>query len=108
MAEADAVTSLRVKIGETIPEGGSDADTLFTDAQVGQWVDESKNLNYAAVLGWEAKMAHWAGLVSVTDGASSREMSDLMDHAVIMANRYGKLAEGARAGRTRVGKIVRS
>jgi len=108
MAEPAEITRLREMIGEIIVSGQTEADTLFTDATIESWIDEATNLNAAAVTGWEAKMAQWANLVDVTDGAASRKLGDLMDHALAMIARYGRLAEGLRSGRSRVGKISRT
>lgn len=107
MADADQILLLRGRLGETIPPGGTEADTLFSDDQVGQWVDSTPSMADATVEGWEAKMAHWAGLVNVTDGAASREFSDLMEHAEIMINMYRKQTISGTRGRARIGKIIR-
>lgn len=112
---ADDITSVREKIGESIPAGGSASDTLFTDAQVKAWISNPPNLNSdstfnlyrAAIQGWDAKMAAVANLVDVTDGASQRKLSDLFAHAQQMIKRYEVLAVGPSHGRTRVGKIRR-
>lgn len=106
MATSEQVKALRQKIGESIPPDGTESDTLFTDAEVGVWVD-NYTPHLAAAEGWEAKMAHWANLVNVTDGAASRELSDLMDHAEKMVSYYRRQALGPVRSRTRVGKIVR-
>lgn len=111
MAEAAQVTDLRNKLGEAIPPGGTESDTLFTDVQLGQWIDSSANIYAAAVSGWEAKLAHWSNLVNVTDGASSRALSDLMENGEKMLNYYSRRASGAPAYnrvRSRIGKIIRS
>lgn len=105
--DAEAVAELRDMLGEPIPEGGTETDTLFTDAQLGKWVINYTNLDYAAVKGWQVKMAHFADLVDVTDGASSRKLGDLLNHAERMIIMHRKQALGPVAGRTRVGKIRR-
>lgn len=101
------ITQVREKIGETIPDGGVEADTLFTDAQIDSWIDTTSSLDAAAARGWEVKMAHFASLVDVTDGAASRKMSDLMLNAEKMMKIYTRRALGPAAGRTRIGKIRR-
>ncbi len=108
MAEAADITELRLYLGEPIPEGGTAADTMFTDSQVGKWFDEAPNMDAAAYRGWKAKKAHFANLVNVTDGAASREMSDLLKNADNMIVMYRRTSVGVTAGRSRVGKIVRS
>lgn len=107
MATQAEATEVREMIGEVIPEGGTEDDTLFTTERIEAWIDASATLEGAALTGWRRKAAHWAGLVSVTDGAASREFSDLFDHAQEMIKTYSKLATPS-TGRTRVGKIVRT
>lgn len=107
MATADEIIAVRESIGELIPEGGSEGDTLFPDARISAWIDESSSLDAASLRGWKAKLASLSNLVDVTDGAASRALSDAFDHAQEMVRFYTKLAIGPSAGRTRVGKIVR-
>jgi hypothetical protein len=102
------ITEVRENIGEVIPEGGVEGDTMFTDAQIATWINNTASNDEASLRGWKIKMANFANLVNVTDGAASREFSDLFDHAVTMVKTYTKLASGPAAGRSRVGKIVRS
>lgn len=104
--EVAVVALVREKIGEMIPEEGTEADTLFTDAQISVWIAASSSVNSAIASGWESKMAHWAGLVNVTDGAAARAFSDLFEHARLMSVYWGKKANPM-AGRSRVGKIIR-
>lgn len=106
-------TSVRQKIGETIPSGGSASDTLFTDAEVQLWIEGASTLNHAVVEGWEAKLAHFSNLVDVTDGAASRKMGDLAKQAEARLKYYrGRIAAGPDDGlsrsRTRIGRIVRN
>lgn len=100
---------LRGLLGELIPEGGSDADTFFTDAQIDDFVAESTGLlNRAAVMGWEMKAAYWAGLITVTEGNASRLMSDMYDHAQKMIKYFStSVGNDLNSGRARVGKIRR-
>lgn len=108
MATPAEVESVRDMIGEPIPEDGVETDTMFTDAKIESWIDDAASLEAAAVRGWSVKLAQWAGLVDVTDGAASRALSDLMDHGRAMLRLYQDLALGPTAGRTRIGKIVRT
>lgn len=106
-------TTLRQKIGETIPPGGSAADTMFTDAEIQAWIETSATINHAAVEGWEAKLAHFSNLVDVTDGAASRKLGDLAEQAEARLKYYrGRIAAGPEEGlnrsRTRIGRIVRN
>lgn len=108
MATAEQIASLRLLLGETIPEGGTEDDTLFTDAQISTWIEDNPSTERAAYDGWRAKAAQFANLVNVTDGASSREFSDLLENARQMVAMYQRSSSGPTEGRTRVGKIVRS
>lgn len=107
MSTPAGIENLRLKIGESIPAGGTEADTLFTDAQLENWLDTNSTIESAALEAWQAKQAALANLVNVTDGAAARQLSDAFDHAARMVAYYDKLVNG-RGGRTRVGKIVRS
>lgn len=98
---------LRLKLGEPTEAEGS----LFTDTQLDSMLTGSKNLLWATVQGWEAKVAHFSNLVDVTDGAASRKLGTLYENALDMLKYYrGKATGGpdstART-RTRVGKIIR-
>lgn len=111
-ASADNINIFRQKTGEVFPAGGSEADTMFTDAQITVWLTAASDMNHAVVEGWEAKIAAWASLVDVTDGAASRKLGDLMENAELMLRYYrGRITSGpgeGRIGRTRIGKIVRT
>lgn len=103
----EQIAEVRENIGEQIPSEGVETDTMFMDTQIETWIINAGSVNGASLRGWKVKMAHFANLVNVTDGAASREMSDLFDHAQEMVKIYTKLAVGPTAGRTRVGRIVR-
>lgn len=110
MATDEQVTTLRGHLGERIPSGGTATDTMFSDDDLKLMVDSTPNEYAAALKGWEQKRAEWASLVNVTDGASSRALSDLMEHADTMIAYYTKRATNApnyNRVRSRVGKIVR-
>lgn len=106
------LAQVRQKIGETIPSGGAASDTMFTDNEIMVWILAAPTLNHAVVEGWEAKLAHFANLVDVTDGASSRKLGELRLAAEEALKYYrGRIALGPTDGlartRTRIGKIVR-
>lgn len=107
MAFPQQVKTLRLLLGEQIPEGGDEADTLFTDEQLEEWIDESGDVERAALDGWRAKAAHFANLVDVTEGASSRAMSDLLTNAEKMVRIYLRSSGGPTEGRVRIGRIRR-
>lgn len=108
MATAEEITALRSKLGESLGEGDDETSSLFSDVQVGIWVDSTTTMNGAALEGWQAKLAALSNLVNVTDGAASRELSDAFQNAMQMVKLYTKLAEGPAAGRSRIGRIVRT
>lgn len=106
--ETAAQTELRGLLGESIPSGGTDEDTMVSSALVQAWIDSSSTLTRAAIKGWKFKKAAWANLVNVTDGAASREFGQLIANADLMIEMYTEDAQGPSLGRSRVGKIVRS
>ena len=113
MTPTDALrNSLRRKLGEVIPEGGSDADTMFPAERIDELLVNNSSIEAAIIDGWEDKISEWASLVDVTDGAASRKLGDLIEHGQEVIKYYqGKLGKGpdtslARS-RTRVGKIIR-
>lgn len=98
---------LRMILGETIPEGGTESDTMFTDAEIQQFLDSNPSQERAAYDGWLVKAARYANLVDVTEGNASRKMSDLHAHALDMVAQYRRASEGPTEGRTRIGRIRR-
>lgn len=106
--DQNLVLELRENTGETIPEGGTAADTLFTEEQVERWITTTSSIEGAILKAWLVKQAYYSNLANVTDGAASRTFTDLFNHATQMVKQYTELAIGPTAGRTRVGKIVRS
>lgn len=107
MAMADS-DRLRLMLAETIPDDGTDEDTLFTHAEISQFLlDGNNDLERAAFEGWRAKAAKYADLVDVSEGNAARAMSDLHGHAMTMAKYYEKSRPGSTEGRTRVGRVRR-
>jgi len=103
------VNRLRDLLGEPIPEDGTQADTLFTDERLKDFLDlAGGDVERAAFEGWRAKAAQLANLVDVADGNASRKMSDLLDNAEKMVRYYQRSSAGPTEGRTRIGRIVRS
>jgi hypothetical protein len=109
VATREAGDRLRGLLGERKPPGGSDTETLFTDTQIDDLIEEAGgDLEKAAFAGWRYKQAEFANLVNVTEGNSRRDMSDLLDNANAMVKLYGNATGGNTEGRTRIGRIVRS
>lgn len=104
------VDRLRQLLGEEIPSGGTEADTLFTNEQIQDFLTSSDDdLTAAAALGWRAKAAEVAGLVDISEGNASRSLGQVHKHALAMAEFYGggDLTTGATARRTVIRKITR-
>lgn len=105
-----ATDRLRDYLGEKIPLGGSDADTLFTDDEVQDILlntpdNPGQNLYLCAAEGWRRKASILASLVTSQTGGSQRQMSDLHERALAEEERYRELAAGRRT--PRVGRITR-
>jgi len=98
---------LRQLLGETIPEGGTDADTLFTDDEIQSYLDATSSVDRAAYEGWRVKAARLSNLVDVTEGNASRKMSDLHAQAMSMVRQFERATAGPTEGRTRIGRIRR-
>lgn len=84
MATSEQIAQLRVMINDTATPQDYDAPSLSAaiDRAAG-------DLNKAAGAVWAQKAAKFAGLVDVTEGSSSRKLSQLQAQAIVMANFYG-------------------
>lgn len=102
------IAEVRELLNEDIPVGGTEEDTLFTDAQIQGWIDATSNTDSAVVIGWRAKAAKYADLVDTAEGTSKRAMSDLHAHALAMLKSYTDTSVGGLGGVTRQHKIVRT
>jgi len=86
MALFDPKTQVRLQLGESIPPGGVDTDTMFTDAQIQSFLDTCNQLvNKATAMAWRAKAAAFVGQVDVQEGNSSRKMSQAYENAMAQA-----------------------
>lgn len=104
-SNADRVRAL---IGASIPTGGVAADTMFSDDEIDDLLEEGNDdPNAAAYYGWREKAANYANLVNVNEGNAARELSDLHRQAIRMMDRYVGYVETPSRGRARMGKIVR-
>lgn len=105
MASADE-TLLRLYLGESVPDGGAESDTMFTSAQlVALLARAGGDLHRATAEGWSIKAAHYARLVDVSDGGDSRAMSQLHRQALSEHARWSGMV-GAGGG-TRIHRIQR-
>lgn len=98
----------RALIGESIPEGGDAADTMFTDDDISDFLEQGNQDPFqAAYWGWMEKSANYARMVNVNEGNAARELGELMGHALRMADRYVGYVPTPSRGRARMGRIVR-
>jgi len=80
----DLRLTLRMNLDEVIPEGGTDADTLFTDAEIDNLLIQSKTIEEASWRGWVIKgmrlamqsMSGGGGLISAQMGAEQFKWSE--------------------------------
>lgn len=106
MALTDAEL-LRIYLGEPIPAGGSDADTLFTDDDITAFLEEGGGVEAGAAIGWRAKAANLAELVDVTEGPSKRALQQRYANAKDMATFFGQYLVSPGGGRTKIKEISR-
>jgi len=98
----------RALVGESIPVGGTAANTMFSDEDIADFLEAGGNDPFAAAYwGWMEKAANYANLVNVNEGNAARELSDLHRQAIRMADRYVGYVPTPSRGRARMGKIVR-
>lgn len=99
---------VRALIGESIPSGGSDSATMFTDEEIEDFLELGNgNINAAAYFGWAEKAANYANLVNVNEGNAARELGELHRQALRMMDRYAGYVTTPSRGRARIGNIVR-
>lgn len=98
---------LRQLLGEDIPEGGADTETLFSDVEIDDLLSKAPDVERAAYHGWRVKSARLSSLVDNTEGNVQRKFSQLLDNANTMVKMYQRSSTGATEGRTRVGRIRR-
>lgn len=103
---------LRQLLGESIPVGGGEDDTLFTEATIDDLLERFPDLEDATREGWKIKAAELANLVTTAEAGAKRELSDLHEQAMKMVNFYGgtSVAEppGATPQRVRIKPLVRT
>lgn len=110
MAPTDELRiTLRAYLGESIPEGGSDADTRFSDAAIDRLLEESDSIEAAACQGWQEKAAYVfeenKGVLEKRVGSESLKLvspKDKRDHALEMAAYYCGIASTRSGGGSRL------
>lgn len=84
MATQDQVTELRELVDDTA------RPYVFEDLQLAKYIDAAAgDMRQAAGRVWTIRASSYAGLVDITEGASSRKNSQLYANALQMARYYG-------------------
>lgn len=104
---------LRQLLGEQVPEGGAEADTLFTDEEIEDLLEgvadgDKDAMERAVYQGWRVKAAKLSNLVDTTEGNVQRKFSQLLKNAQDMIKLYGRTSGGNTEGRARVGRARRA
>lgn len=100
---------LRGLLSERIPEGGQDSDTMFSDVEIGDFLDQGGGVVAAAAYyGWLAKAAEFTNLADVNEGNSARNFSDMATNALKMVDKYSTFAGVGVTKRVRSRRIVRT
>ena len=96
---AEAREELRELLDEVIPEGGTESDTRFTDAQLDRLLGKSRNIYAAAAEGWTRKAAMFqremGQVQSYSVGQERYDLAkakDLLEYALEMAETYSRMA----------------
>lgn len=92
-------TKLRKLLDERIPEGGSDADTRFTDADIDELLIEAANIYEAAAAGWTLKAGMFQRELGQIESYAvgqerydMRKLQDMVNYALKMAETYSRMA----------------
>lgn len=96
---AELREELRELLDEVIPEGGTESDTRFTDAQLDRILAKARNIYAAAAEGWTRKAAmvqrEIGKIKSYSVGQEKYDMADmtsLLEYALKMAETYSSIA----------------
>ncbi len=77
-----APDKLRSLLGEDTPAGTDASETLFSDEEIQDFLDDNGgDPERAAYDGWRVKAARLSSLVDTTEGNSQRKFSQLLDNA---------------------------
>lgn len=90
------VPQLRMLLNERIPEGGTEADTNFTDNELGLMIQRAGgSLYYSAAEGWYVKAGLYSMFIDVDESGSNRNLGEVFKHALSMGDRYRSAAKAA-------------
>ena len=91
-------TKLRKLLDERIPEGGSDADTRFSDADMDELLIEAADIYEAAAAGWTLKAGMFQRELGQIESYSvgqerydMRKLQDMVNYALKMAETYNRI-----------------
>ena len=86
-------TELRMYLGERIPTGDTESNTLFTDVELNEIISRGGG-NFYLIMGhaWNAKAGILAELIDIGEDGSSRALSQRYKNAERQAQNYYKLA----------------
>lgn len=86
-------------LDERIPDGGSDADTRFLDADLDELLVEATNIYEAAAAGWTLKAGMFQRELGQIESYAvgqerydMRKLKDMLDYALKMAETYSRMA----------------
>lgn len=92
MADQMSVALFRTKLGERVPPGGSENDTLFTDNVLQEMLDRAGDNEYRALAdAWGTKAGLLAEMIDTDETGSTRKYSQLYAHAFKQWQNYEKL-----------------
>lgn len=98
------IRKVRRFLNETVPTGGTAADTAFSEEDISDLLEDAANIYAAAALGWRWKAAGASAgageLTKYTIGQETYERSsggDYADYCLEMAKMYDELAAKADA-----------
>ena len=90
---------MRKLLDEIIPEGGSDADTRFTDADIDELLIDATNVYEAAAAGWTLKAGMFQRELGQIESYAvgqerydMRKLQDMVNYALKMAETYSRMA----------------
>lgn len=85
---------LRLLVGERIPPGGSETDTLFSNEELSIILNRHNDeFNSAAAEAWAIKAAEFAVLIDVSEEGSERRLSQRYRHAMLQLDYYSNLVQ---------------
>ena len=92
-------TKLRKLLDERIPEGESDADTRFSDADIDELLIDAINIYEAAAAGWTLKAGMFQRELGQIESYAvgqerydMRKLQDMVNYALKMAETYSRMA----------------